>query len=49
MLATFTMNPPVKDIDTGRDLVVVSLGDSFQSGEGAGSAYDDSAAYYINA
>lgn len=49
MLATFTMNPPVTDIDSGRELVMVSLGDSYQSGEGAGSAYDDASAYYLNA
>lgn len=49
MLATFTMNPPVTDIDSGRQMVMVSLGDSYQSGEGAGSAYDDSAAYYLHA
>ncbi len=41
MLATFTMNPPVTDIEGDRELVMVSFGDSYQSGEGAGSAYDD--------
>jgi hypothetical protein len=47
MLATFTMNPPVTKITSGADQqVVVALGDSYQSGEGAGSAYDDPAAYY---
>ena len=49
MLATFTMNPPVTDIKGDRELVVVSLGDSYQSGEGAGSSYDDIGHYIANA
>ncbi len=49
-LATFTMNPPVQRIITDDDpFVYVAFGDSFQSGEGAGSAYPDATDYYINA
>ncbi|KRF34082.1 hypothetical protein ASG94_15175 [Nocardioides sp. Soil805] len=49
MLATFTMNPPVTDIKGDSELVMLSFGDSYQSGEGAGSAYDDIGAYIANA
>lgn len=36
-LATFTMNPPVVSISNGKEkFVYVALGDSYQSGEGAG-------------
>lgn len=49
MLATFTMNPPVTDIKGDRELVMLSFGDSYQSGEGAGSAYDEVGAYIANA
>lgn len=49
MLATFTMNPPVTDIKGDSELVMLSFGDSYQSGEGAGSAYDDAGAYIANA
>ncbi len=47
MLATFTMNPPVTKIVSDKEqLVMLSFGDSYQSGEGAGSAYDDTVDYY---
>jgi len=34
--ASFTMNPPVTEVSTGKDFVYVALGDSYSSGEGAG-------------
>jgi hypothetical protein len=46
-LATFTMNPPVTGIVTsgGDKFVVVALGDSYQSGEGAGFSVRPASAY----
>lgn len=35
-LATFTMNPPVTEVATGKKFVYVALGDSYSSGEGVG-------------
>lgn len=49
MLATFTMNPPVTDIKGDSELVMLSFGDSYQSGEGAGSTYDDAGTYITSA
>jgi hypothetical protein len=45
-LATFAMNPPVKNIVTGSGrFVYVALGDSYQAGEGAGFDIRPSADY----
>lgn len=49
-LATFTMNPPVTNVSTGSGrFVYLALGDSYQSGEGAGFDIRPSADYRASA
>ena len=49
LLAAFTMNPPVTSIGTGDAFVQVALGDSYQSGEGAGNSLAETTSYLTQA